>query len=321
MKKKITIALLAILLVTGCTKAAPKLADGKESFISFKDGSQISIDDVWNQMKEEYALDVALELVNKKILEQKFADKLNDAKEYAETSVASVKASYTDEEQLESALQSAGFSSLDQYKEKVYVNYLSNLATKEYISSTITEKEIKDYYKDETVGDIDCDHILVTPASDSTDDQNAAKKKAEGIIQAIKKDIKSGTKAKDAFAKYKDDKSVTYQTLGYFNKGDMVSEFEKAAFDLKVGEYSTKPVKTSYGYHVILKNDAKEKPSYEDSKDSIKEKLVTKKQNEDSKASTNAMIELRKEYGVKWNDSEVERQYDKYMNYLLNQKS
>ena len=85
----------------------------------------------------------ALELVNKKILEQEFADKLADAKEYAETSVASVKASYTDEETLESALQGAGFSSLDQYQDKVYLNYLSNLATKEYISSNITEKQIQ----------------------------------------------------------------------------------------------------------------------------------------------------------------------------------
>ncbi len=38
---------------------------------------------------------------------------------------------------------------------------------------------------------------------------------------------------------------------GYvFTTGEMVEEFEKASFDLKVGEISP-PVKTSYGYHVI----------------------------------------------------------------------
>jgi len=38
--------------------------------------------------------------------------------------------------------------------------------------------------------------------------------------------------------------------LGWFGKGAMVPEFEKASFDGKVGEVQ-KPVKTNYGYHII----------------------------------------------------------------------
>ncbi len=38
--------------------------------------------------------------------------------------------------------------------------------------------------------------------------------------------------------------------LGWFGKGMMVPEFEKAAFDGKVGVIQ-KPIKTSYGYHII----------------------------------------------------------------------
>tara|TARA_R110001599_G_scaffold66694_4_gene188620 strand:+ start:17883 stop:18701 length:819 start_codon:yes stop_codon:yes gene_type:complete len=39
--------------------------------------------------------------------------------------------------------------------------------------------------------------------------------------------------------------------LGYFGKGQMVPEFETAAFAMDAGSYSSAPVKTQFGYHVI----------------------------------------------------------------------
>ena len=44
--------------------------------------------------------------------------------------------------------------------------------------------------------------------------------------------------------------------LGWFNEGDMVSEFENAAFSAQKGAI-VGPVRTQFGYHIILVKDMK----------------------------------------------------------------
>ena len=46
--------------------------------------------------------------------------------------------------------------------------------------------------------------------------------------------------------------------LGWFSSGQMVNEFEKATFLLKKGEITKTPVKTKFGFHVILLNDIRD---------------------------------------------------------------
>jgi peptidyl-prolyl cis-trans isomerase C len=46
--------------------------------------------------------------------------------------------------------------------------------------------------------------------------------------------------------------------LGWFTAGQMVTEFEKATFSLKKGEITKTPVKTQFGFHIILLNDIRD---------------------------------------------------------------
>lgn len=65
----------------------------------------------------------------------------------------------------------------------------------------------------------------------------------------------------------------------------MVDEFFEAALALNVGEYSKEPVKSEYGYHIILKTAQKEKPTLESVKEEVIETLAEEKINSDDTLS------------------------------------
>lgn len=78
--------------------------------------------------------------------------------------------------------------------------------------------------------------------------------KTEDEAKAVIEQLKAGAD----FVQLAKDKSIepgakeSGGDLGTFTKGKMVAEFEKAAFAQKVGTFSITPVKTEFGYHVIL---------------------------------------------------------------------
>jgi len=67
--------------------------------------------------------------------------------------------------------------------------------------------------------------------------------------------------------------------LDYFSKGQMVPEFDAAAFALETGQYTKKPVKTQFGFHVILKEDVRDAPlpTFESAKDQVRQVVLREK--------------------------------------------
>ncbi|WP_174802691.1 peptidylprolyl isomerase [Martelella limonii] len=70
--------------------------------------------------------------------------------------------------------------------------------------------------------------------------------------------------------------------LGYFTKGQMVPEFEAAAFALEPGKYTETPVKTDFGYHVIEVEDKREKApvAFDQIKPQLQQLVAGEKYNE-----------------------------------------
>jgi peptidyl-prolyl cis-trans isomerase C len=126
---------------------------------------------------------------------------------------------------------------------------LHNAYFKKNVVDAVTPEEVKARYDKEVAAlpkqeEIRARHILV---------------KTEEEAKAIIAELDAGKSFVDlAKEKSTDPNKSEGGDLGYFTKGRMVPEFEEAAFALEKGAYTKTPVKTQFGFHVILLEDKRE---------------------------------------------------------------
>ncbi len=138
------------------------------------------------------------------------------------------------------------------------------------VDPQITDAVVKTRY-DEMVKqikpqtEIHARHILV-----KTEDE------AKAIIAELDKGADFATLAK---AKSTGPTGPRGGDLGFFGRGRMVPAFDKAAFDLKVGEYTKVPVKTQFGWHVIKVEEARDvkPPSFDEVKVRLRQRMEQQK--------------------------------------------
>lgn len=326
MKKKIIVLALIVTLLSGCGGKIPTLSNGDEAVVTLKDGSMISVQELYDSVKDDYALTALVNLVDKKILEEVYKNQLEEAEENADSTMTQLESYYGDN-LLSIIQQQTGYQSLDAYRNYVYIAYLRNLAIEDYSKDQVTEKQIKKYYEDEIVGDIKVSHILITPevTDDMTDEEKEeaekeAKEKAEALIDELNKTDEK--EIADKFAELAKEQSQDETTkdnggsLGFINKNtlsDDYAELVDAAYKLKDGKYSTKVVTTELGYHIVLRTESKEKASLEEVKDQILEELGAEYLSKNQVAAVEALREIRKENDFEIVDSELKSQYATYI--------
>ena len=164
---------------------------------------------------------------------------------------------------------------------------LAQMAMREVMKeAVVTEEEIQNFYeehkqqftKGETVrakhiltdSKDKCDEILAAIQSGETSFEDAAKEKST---------CPSGAKGGD---------------LGEFGKGQMVKEFEEAAFTAEIGAV-VGPVQTQFGYHLIKVEEKKDAvvAGFEEVKSSIRNQLLQQRQNQ---VYRDKVKELREKY-------------------------
>ncbi len=149
---------------------------------------------------------------------------------------------------------------------------LTNYAGEKAIASVkVTAKDVADYYeenKEKFMEDesVNASHILV-----DTEEQ---------ALEILAK-INSGELSfENAAQEYSSCPSKAEGgNLGDFTRGQMVPEFDKTVFDMQVGEVTSTPVKTQFGYHLIKLNSKKEASAapLESIKDELENALLLEK--------------------------------------------
>lgn len=327
MKKKKTLLFLSLLLIvafitTGCGKETD-LKNGAKVAVSV-DSGKFTASEYYDEIKTDN-ISKLVNMIDKSIFEKKYK-KSNEEDEAVKKQINQIKQYYgKDESTYKNVLQSYfGVESESELEDSIRLEYKKNLAVKDYIKKNIKDDEIQKYYNENTYGQVKASHILISSKvkDNATDEEktkaeNKAKKKAEKII----KQLNEGADFKELAKKYSNDDATASNggDLGYFNLDDMTEEFSNAVKKLNKDEYTKEPVKTTYGYHIILKTGEKDKPKLKKVKSDIIDKLTEQKLNNSKTLYYETLMDIRNENGIKWNDDTLKKAYEDYMNNLMKQ--
>lgn len=209
-------------------------------------------------------------------------------------------------EQLDALLKQNGISNSQFKKDLKEEVKMRKLAT-ELGSSSVSDAEAKKFYNENinkfkhpdkvrashiliTVNPKEIEEVIKSDPNNKNIDEATVKAKVNEEIQA--KEAKANQLLAEAkkdptqFAKLAKENSEDTATankggdLGFFAAKEMVPEFSKAAFSMRPNTISDKPVKTQFGYHIIMVTDrsAAGQDPFEKVKANIKAYLENQKQ-------------------------------------------
>jgi peptidyl-prolyl cis-trans isomerase SurA len=222
-------SLLSITLLIGCGTSNPTVATiGDEKFTLH------NFEDTYAKNNGGWDTCVASSLDDR----QKFLDLIINFK-------LKVKEARTQGLEKDSAI----ISEMDTYNVSVAQSYM--------IEKEIVEPGVKQMY-DRKKDEVRASHILFRLRKNATpEDTLMAYIRAMNAIDQI-----PNTPFDSLASRYSEDPSAksNHGDLGFFTGDKMVPEFSDACYLLKPGEYTKKPIRSQYGYHVIKVTDRRPNP-------------------------------------------------------------
>ncbi len=247
--------------------------------------------DLYDKILDEI---IAQKLIITKAIEDSVVVTDDEVEQRWDYFLQSVVSQYGSEKRVEQVYQMSIGGIKNEYSEQIRKSLLAQKLTQQkFMNIKVTPREVEDFYnqyKDslpEVPLKIEVSHIVKNVTA-----SNTAKDDALNKAKLIRDSILSGQSTfADMALRHSDDPGTREDggDLGWFDKGKLVPEFEKAAFQLQEGQISL-PVESPFGYHLI--QTIEKKP------DAINTRHILIKldeSNDDRDAAIKFLQELKKE--------------------------
>ena len=277
--------------------AISQLKNGEEKVVSI-DNYTITADTLYESLKNMGSVYIIINEIDAKILDNLYetTDEMieevtSEANYYLNTASNYYGYSVT------AFLSSNGFTSFEDFKNNLILEYKRNLYLTDYLKKEITEEEVKNFYNDLT-GAMSGKYILI-------DDLDTTKK--------ILADLKSGKTYSEIINAYNDKINIKALKNIEFDS-NIEDEIYEELKNLEVNSYSNNYFNLNDKYVVVFKDDEIEKASLKDLNERIKIYLAEEKINQDDGTIANEILnDLREKYNLHFFDTSIEKEY---LNYL-----
>lgn len=277
--------------------AISQLKNGEEKVVSI-DNYTITADTLYESLKNMGSVYIIINEIDAKILDNLYetTDEMieevtSEANYYLNTASNYYGYSVT------AFLSSNGFTSFEDFKNNLILEYKRNLYLTDYLKKEITEEEIKNFYNNLT-GAMSGKYILI-------DDLDTTKK--------ILADLKSGKTYSEIINAYNDKINIKALKNIEFDS-NIEDEIYEELKNLEVNSYSNNYFNLNDKYVIVFKDDEIEKASLEDLNERIKIYLAEEKINQDDGTIANEILnDLREKYNLHFFDTSIEKEY---LNYL-----
>jgi len=307
-KKKIAISFVIglviglLIMLIFIPKKVATVSNGEDVIVNIGEKT-ITANQLYENMKKYYSVNILLDEIDNIILTDLYPEtndmktEVNSTADYYISSYETYYG-YTEEE----FLSANGFDSKDEFISYLMLNYRRNLALDDYAKSLVTESAINKYYENSVYGDINTKYITI----EGNDDE------AKSLAQRILNRLSNGQTFEEVVEHYGD--QINHEDLGYISyDNDLDENYVNALLKLQENTYTTEAVEVDSNLMIIFRYDQKEKPSIDDVKENIIETLADDIKSDDDSLYYKALINLRKEAKLKFEDDSFAKEYNKYV--------